>query len=204
MKSSKLARLFGLAILLTAMLVMVPAALAQEPTPTPDTWTPPDVVKIADDDAYVVGDEAVFTLIIANPSGDNEATWYNVTVTDVLDPIFRIDSATTTLGTVTITGQTVVVDGGITLAPGESFVVTIYCTVIGGAGEVVINRVTLEYTDEEGNPQPPGEDEVPLEIIDELPVIPEASTLLLLGSAATGLASYVGLQVRSRRRSSRE
>jgi hypothetical protein len=31
------------------------------------------------------------------------------------------------------------------------------------------------------------------------PVVPEASTLLLLGSSATGLAAYVGLQIRARR-----
>ena len=39
----------------------------------------------------------------------------------------------------------------------------------------------------------PGQQEPP-------PVVPEASTLLLLGSAATGLAGYVGLQIRARRR----
>jgi hypothetical protein len=32
------------------------------------------------------------------------------------------------------------------------------------------------------------------------PFVPEASTLLLLGSAASGLAGYVGLQIRARRR----
>jgi hypothetical protein len=32
------------------------------------------------------------------------------------------------------------------------------------------------------------------------PAVPEAGTLLLLGSAASGLAAYVGLQLRSRRR----
>jgi hypothetical protein len=33
-----------------------------------------------------------------------------------------------------------------------------------------------------------------------VPVVPEASSLILLGSSAAGLAAYVGLQVRSRRR----
>ena len=32
------------------------------------------------------------------------------------------------------------------------------------------------------------------------PFVPEASTLVLLGSAATTLAGYVGLQIRARRR----
>jgi hypothetical protein len=31
------------------------------------------------------------------------------------------------------------------------------------------------------------------------PVIPEASSLVLFGSAATGVAAYVGLQIRARR-----
>lgn len=32
------------------------------------------------------------------------------------------------------------------------------------------------------------------------PVVPEASTLILLGGSATGLAAYVALQIRARRR----
>ena len=35
----------------------------------------------------------------------------------------------------------------------------------------------------------------------EVPVVPEASPLLLLGGAVSGLAAYMGLQFRSRRRS---
>jgi hypothetical protein len=60
----------------------------------------------------------------------------------------------------------------------------------------------LEYTDDEDNPQPPIDVDEPVEIIidEELPVIPEASTLLLLGSAASGLIGYAGLQIRARRR----
>lgn len=42
-------------------------------------------------------------------------------------------------------------------------------------------------------PAPPPQPEPP-------PVVPEPSTLLLLGSAASGLAAYVGLQLRARRR----
>ena len=62
---------------------------------------------------------------------------------------------------------------------------------------------TLEYTDDEGNPQPPIDVDDPVEIIIEEevpPVIPEASTLILLGSAATGLVGYASLQIRARRR----
>ena len=34
----------------------------------------------------------------------------------------------------------------------------------------------------------------------DLPIVPEASTLLLLGTAISGLATYLGLQARARRR----
>mgnify|MGYP003775075501 FL=1 len=36
--------------------------------------------------------------------------------------------------------------------------------------------------------------------VSPVPVVPEPSTLLLLGGAATGLGAYAGLQLRSRRR----
>ena len=49
--------------------------------------------------------------------------------------------------------------------------------------------VPVGFTD---TPIPTDEPEVP-------PVVPEASTLLLLGGSATGLAAYVGLQIRARR-----
>lgn len=34
----------------------------------------------------------------------------------------------------------------------------------------------------------------------DTPVVPEASSLVLLGSSVAGLATYVGLQIRARRR----
>jgi hypothetical protein len=40
----------------------------------------------------------------------------------------------------------------------------------------------------------------PTPTVPPAPVVPEASSLILLGSSAAGLAAYVGLQVRSRRR----
>jgi hypothetical protein len=46
--------------------------------------------------------------------------------------------------------------------------------------------------------QPPGD--APPVPDPETPFVPEASTFLLLGSAASGLAGYVGLQIRARRR----
>jgi hypothetical protein len=218
MKLKKLAIFFAL----IALLVLAPIAGAQQPqqptpvpTPLPNSWQPPDVYKLSDDTAYAIGDPVVFTIIIVNPlwtdppppdpPQPNQAVWYNVRVTDYIDPVFRIDGATSTMGTVTIDNvtNTVVVNGGITLAPGDSIFIIIYCTVIGGAGETVINDVTLEYDDENGSPQPPKHSDTPVRIIiieEEVPVIPEASTLILLGGAVTGLAGYVGLQIRARRR----
>jgi len=190
----------SLALVALLLLVALPVALAQEPTPP--TWVPPAIFKSANTHKIKVGDPVTFTIVVHN---NNQATWYNVRVTDNVDPALRIDTASSTRGTVTISGQRVVVDGGITLAPSEQFVITINCTLIGPVelGQILINIATLEYSDENGDPQEPVDVDEPVELIVEEevpPVIPEASTLLLLGSAVTGLAGYVGLQIRARRR----
>jgi hypothetical protein len=130
-----------------------------------------------------------------------------VRVTDPINSLFEIVSATSTLGTVSIdyATNTVTVNGGITLAPQESFAVTIVVRLVGTippGGTVIINTAYVEYTDPDGQSWGP----IPAEEPVRLPapcgevVVPEASTLILLGSAATGLAGYVGLQIRARRR----
>ncbi len=192
-----------IALVLAVMLVMALAPLALAQDPTPPTWKPPTLTKTASPTTLQIGDEIVFTMVVVNPGTPGvDATWYNLRLTDVLDAALRIDNVTTTMGTVNITGQTVVINGGITLAPGEYFESKIYCTLIGPvpASGVLTNSATLEYTNGVVEPQPPVTVETEVKIKETPPVVPEASTLLLLGSAASGMAGYVGLQIRARRR----
>ena len=59
-------------------------------------------------------------------------------------------------------------------------------------------NVPAGFTD---TPTPTEEPEPTVEPTPPPAVVPEASTLVLLGSSAAGLAAYVGLQIRARRRS---
>jgi uncharacterized repeat protein (TIGR01451 family) len=199
-------RLQSFMLVLAILLVAAPMVAAQA-TPTPDTWEPPVVVKSADVPCCDPGEQVTFTIVVTNPGTPPAATWYNVRVTDPIDPIFEIISATTTMGTATIdnTTNTVIVDGGITLAPQQSFVITIVVRLVGTippGGTVIINTAYVEYTDPDGQSWGPISADEPVRLPAPCgePVIPEASTLILLGSAATGLAGYVGLQIRARRR----
>ncbi len=199
MKFNRL-RVWTILLLLAALLLTLPPiAIAQEPTPTPPTWTPPTIYKYADVSCCDPNGQVRFTITVTNPGA---ATWSNVRVTDQIDPHLRIDAVTTSRGTVTITGNTVVVNGTITLGPGESFVITIVCTVLSyPPSEELYNTASVEYTDPDGRPWGPIEVAVPVKIVPcTPPVIPEASTLILLGSGATALAGYVGLRVRTSRR----
>jgi uncharacterized repeat protein (TIGR01451 family) len=201
-------RLQSFTLVLAILLVVAPTVAAQvDPTATPPTWVPPVVVKSADVPCCDPGTVVTFTIVVTNPGTPPAATWYNVRVTDPIDPIFEIVSATTTLGTATIdsASNTVIVDGGITLAPQQSFAITIVVRVVGTippGGTVIINTAYVEYDDPDGQSWGPIYAEEPVRLpapCGEV-VIPEASTLILLGSAATGLAGYVGLQIRARRR----
>jgi uncharacterized repeat protein (TIGR01451 family) len=199
-------RLQSFMLVLAILLVMAPTVAAQA-TPTPDTWEPPAVVKSADVPCCDPGEEVTFTIAVTNPGTPPAATWYNVRVTDPIDPIFEILSATSTMGTASIDNatNTVIVDGGITLAPQESFVVTVQVRLVGTippGGTLITNTAFVEYTDPDGQSWGPIPAEEPVELPSPCgePVVPEASTLILLGSAAAGLAGYVGLQIRARRR----
>jgi hypothetical protein len=143
-------------------------------------------------------------------------SWHGVRVTDPVDSRLTIVSATSTMGTVNISGQTVTVDGNIVLAPQEAFTIVITARLTQSPmPEVnVYNRARVDYNappppDGDGSPQEPIFSETDTTRIPccpqdvqrpERPVVPEASTLILLGSAASGLAGYVSLQIRARRR----
>jgi hypothetical protein len=185
--------------LLLALLVAVPTAAAQ----VPPTLQPPGVVKYADRDLCCFDEPVLFTIVVANPGGENLATWYDLRVTDVIDPDFEIVNVEVTppADDVSISGNTVVVTVN-SLAPGEFFEVRITVRLTSGAGPggVVLNQATVQFKDVQGVEQEvQASDVVEVEVCDEVPFVPEASTLLLLGSAASALAGYAGLQVRSRR-----
>jgi hypothetical protein len=65
------------------------------------------------------------------------------------------------------------------------------------AGDLAPAGITDTPTPTNTPTAPPGPTVEPT----EPPVIPEASTLVLLGGSAASLAAYVGLQIRARRRS---
>jgi fimbrial isopeptide formation D2 family protein len=129
------------------------------------TWKPPQVVKTADNKHCLrLGDSVRFTIVVSNFTPPwNFATWYNVQVIDDIDPALRIDKVEVTppADDVTITGNRVVVTFN-TLAPGDSYVITIDATLIGpvDSGHIILNKAVVEFQDKLGNPQPPWESEV--------------------------------------------
>jgi fimbrial isopeptide formation D2 family protein len=196
---------FSLTLTLTILVLLAVLSATSALAQLPPTWKPPKISKNASENSLGLGDPVTFTIIVVNPGEPGvDAAWYNMRVTDNVDPALRIDGASSTMGTATVNGQQVIVNGGITLAAGQQFVVTIDCTLVGPiTSEVLYNYATLEYTDEEGTPQKPKEVEDPVKIIieEEVPaVVPEASTIILMGSAASGLIGYAGLQIRARKR----
>jgi hypothetical protein len=174
------------------------------------TNLPPTVVivtdKPADEGCIILGECAQFVVTVINPSLDepDATTWYSVKVTVPIDPSLEITAASSTKGTAKIIGQTVEVNGGIELAPGESFLVYITaCAVVPGPKTIVVNAY-LEYEGGQGQPQDPVDTTVDPAVVaicpGPTPFVPEASTLILMGSAATGLTGYIGMQIRARRR----
>ncbi|MGD8599666.1 MAG: hypothetical protein PVJ26_21815, partial [Anaerolineae bacterium] len=139
-------------VMLALLIAVGGTAAAQD---QPPTFLPPQITKFGET-CGDVGDRVTYTIVIANPSHNsdgtpNEATWYNVRVIDTFDSHLRIEGATVApagVGTVTVTGNTLVVDGGITLAPGESLTITVVTTVLGyPSSNILENTACVEYTD---------------------------------------------------------
>ena len=190
--------LAGMALVF-ALLLAVPVAAAD----IPPTWKPPTMAKFSDRDVCCYDEPVQFSIPVHNPIEDNQATWYDVRVTDVIDPDLEIINVEVTppADDVSISGNTVVVTVN-SLAPGESFLVRITVRLRPGAepGGVILNEATLRYEDEAGVEQEgKASNVVEVGVCEEVPFVPEASTLVLLGSAASALAGYAGLQIRSRR-----
>ena len=195
----------GLALSLAVLLVLPLASFAQPPT-----QRPPTIIIVTDkprDEGCVELDECVkFVVTAFNPSedGDDASTWYKVKITVPLDPALEPVEATSTKGTAQIIGNSVVVNGGIELGPGDSVIIHITACPVAPGPKIVVTNAYLEYEDGQGQPQEGLDttiDSAEIEICPgPTPFVPEASTLILMGSAATGLTGYIGMQIRARRR----
>jgi uncharacterized repeat protein (TIGR01451 family) len=142
-------------------------------------------VKTTNKTTVIAGEELVFEIIFtAGPD-----TWYGVVVTDDMDPYLRIDSVTTSQGTASWAGQLVTVNVG-NVTAGTTVTISIRCTVrdtVPGGYEIV-NTAVLVVEDPELVFRPRRTVDVEEEFV------PEAGSLLLLGSGLAGLVSYAGMR----------
>ncbi len=206
---------------LTLLALTFTVALAQDATPTPPTWQPPLISKAPPFQYLAPGSVVNFSITAVNsgPIG-NAPTWQNVVITDQVSPkLVNCVAITVPPGPiVSWVGNDLTVDIG-NLAPQDLVTIQITCDLGGGVGygEYIGNRASMEYDTPDGVHQGPlfsnmawvlisgiegGKAENP-EAPADAPMVPEASTLLLLGSAASGMAGYVSLQIRARRRTRR-
>ena len=146
-----------------------PTGVTDTPTPTGPTSTPtesptitptstntptptvvvndPVVLKTVNISTPVVGQQVVFTLTASNPLTNGTAT--GVVVVDPIPSYFTPQSATTTLGTSSISGNTVTFNIGI-LTAGQTATMTITALVINGASQSTTNTATITGTDTSG------------------------------------------------------
>ena len=142
-------------------------------------------VKTADKSVVSPGEQVVFEITFtAGPD-----TWYGVTVTDDIDPYLRIDSVWTSHGSAGWAGQLVTVNVG-NITAGTTVTIRIRCTVrdtVPGGHEIVNIGIVFVV-----DPELVFRPRTTIDVEDEF--IPEAGSLLLLGSGLAGLAGYARLR----------
>jgi fimbrial isopeptide formation D2 family protein len=147
----------GLALVL--LLLQGAVAVMSDPPPS---WSPPEIHKHADSTQVGVGGTVEFVVTVANPTAPPDplvpVTWYEVQMTDVLSPSLTLDDLIVTgdYDDHSVDGNTVTVTAA-KLEPGESFVITMTCTIAThpGPGQAITNVATLVYEDETGDPGEP-------------------------------------------------
>ncbi|MFN8375378.1 MAG: hypothetical protein U0694_21180 [Anaerolineae bacterium] len=77
----------------------------------------------------ITGEQLEWVITVSNPSA---ATGNNVVVSDTLNAALRVDHVTTTQGTSSVNGQTVIVNIG-SLPPGQTVLISIFTTVLNGS-----------------------------------------------------------------------
>ena len=194
-KLRRLLAFVGVTLAVAALLSATPSAWAtpaQRARGQQTVTIPP--VKSSDKAVVSPGDTLVFEILVANPASASD-TWTGAVVTDAVDSNLRIDNVTTTQGTGGWAGQTVTVNIG-NIPPGTTVTIRIYVTVRDTAptGYEVVNRAYLSHS---GYP-PRGS--TPVTVMVEELFVPEAASLLLLGSGLAGVAGYAAMSWRARRR----
>ena len=174
----------GVALVVAALLSFSSSAWA---TPAQNHAQQQSVPPIKTADMTVVCPGENFIFKITFRAGPED--WYNVVVTDDLDPLLTIDAVWTSHGTASHVGQLVTVDIG-DITAGTTVTVRITCTVQDGApagfridntASVVVEDPSLEFDPRSY-----------IEVCGEF--VPEPGSLLLLGSGLASLAGYAGLR----------
>jgi hypothetical protein len=150
-------------------------------------------IKTADMTVVCPGEDFVFE--ISFKAGPED--WYDVVITDDLDPLLTIDDVWTSdpTASVSVVGQLVTVDVGY-VPVGTTVTVRITCTVsdTAPAGFRIDNTALVVVED------PALEFDPRSYIIVCGEFVPEPGSLLLLGGGLAGLAGYAGIRWSSRRR----
>lgn len=150
-------------------------------------------IKTADMTVVCPGEQFVFEISFRAGPED----WSDVVVTDNLDPALRIDEVWTSHPTasVSVVGQLVTVDVGDVTA-GTTVTVRITCTVrdTAPAGFRIDNTASVVVED----PSLVFDPSAYIVVCGEF--VPEAGSLLLLGSGLAGLAGYAATRWFNRRR----